>query len=583
MARSQWLGVLCIVASTTLPLVCGAAHAQIVERNLPPAPPPQGGAVRGAPDLLRTDDPTPIGPDLKAVVILGAHDTAGGGRAAAGIDVRRADPAFAAAIQAQLAPNLGQRLSRKLIADIQAGVAEVYRGAGRPFVSVTVPPQEVTSGVLHVRVVEARLGRVGVTGAGPERERLILDRVRLVPGQPIDARRLEADLEGLNRGPFTRVEAVFGPGKDLGLTDLTLQVSEGKPWQVFAGYANTGTQLTDRDRIFAGAVGAFADVIASYQITGSKDFWGDGSRAFPGAGEAKYVSHAGRVDIPLWWRASLELTGNYVLTNERPNGFSRFRTETTEVAPMIRVPFINPLLPAGSVMAGAEFKRQRRTTYLTGVEVGTAEAAVFQAVTGWAGAWSDRYGANNLDLRVKYNPGGVLADNTAAAWSAFTNGRVTDPQTTQLALLYNRTTPLPAGMTLATEVIVLESDKPLPDTERLALGGASTVRGYVSEDGNVDRAAVLRNSLYFPGLGLTNAPAGAAFWDRISPFVFADVGHGRDNFTAATTNLASVGAGFDQQIASYLRSNLTAGYALRDGAQTGAGSWHLHVRVVASY
>ncbi|MDE5452444.1 hypothetical protein GWE18_06065 [Bradyrhizobium sp. CSA112] len=95
---------------------------------------------------------------------------------------------------------------------------------------------------------------------------------------------------------------------------------------------------------------------------------------------------------------------------------------------------------------------------------------------GWNGRWSDNLGTNNLDVRFKSNPGGVLSGNNSQAWSAFTNGRVTDAQTNLVTAEFGRVTPLPKGLSLKSEVSMLASSKPLPDTERIALGGMSAVR-----------------------------------------------------------------------------------------------------------
>lgn len=156
-------------------------------------------------------------------------------------------------MQVRLAPFLGQPATRKLITDIQAAISDVYREAGRPLVSVTIPPQEITKGVLQVRVVEGHVSGISVRGATATPEGYIRDRVRQQPGDTVDARKLDVDLDWLNRNPFRRVEAVFSPGKELSQTELVLQSTETRPWQIFAGYANSGTQLTDRDRDFVGA------------------------------------------------------------------------------------------------------------------------------------------------------------------------------------------------------------------------------------------------------------------------------------------------------------------------------------------
>jgi hemolysin activation/secretion protein len=559
---------LCLAICVTLQGLDGAAHAQFVERNLPPEPRRLPPAIRGTPDLLRSDDATPLGPDLKTVVILGARDAVNKRAKRTGIDVRRAEPTFAGAIEARIAPFMGQRLSRKLMADIQLAIADVYRDAGRPFVSVTLPPQEVTTGVLQIRVIPLRLGRVSIVGADPALAARIRDNVVLPRGEPIDARRLESDLEHLNRSPFTRVEAVFGPGKDLGATDLTLQVTESKPWQAYGGYANSGTtQLTDRNRVFAGTVLAVGDVLASYQATGSPDFW-------------KYMSHAGRVDIPLAWRTSVELVGNYVQTNETPTEI-RLRTRVFESGAYYRTAMAN-LVPGtfGNVFVGAEAKHLVRDAYISEVFFDERQAGVFQIAGGWAGAWSDRYGTNGLDVRLKTNPGDVLGNNNSSDWILYSAGRVSDVHTTFATINYNRLTPLPWGLSLATQFVSLIGDKALPDTERAAVGGAYAVRGYVIEDGVVDKAFILRNSVYLPSFSLWNAAAGP---DNVAPFGFFDYGHGKDLFTQRVADLASVGAGVDYQIGAWLRSNVSIGYALRDGAYTDAGNWRIDARVVGSY
>jgi hemolysin activation/secretion protein len=44
----------------------GVAQAQVVERNLPPEPPRRASAIKiGIDDLLRSDDATPLGVNVK--------------------------------------------------------------------------------------------------------------------------------------------------------------------------------------------------------------------------------------------------------------------------------------------------------------------------------------------------------------------------------------------------------------------------------------------------------------------------------------------------------------------------------------
>ena len=188
--------------------------------------------------------------------------------------------------------------------------------------------------MLRLRVIVFKVAGIKVTGAAPES--YPQSRIRLVPGQEIDARKLETDLDWANRNPFRQVETVFGPGKDLGMTDVNIQVTDRKPWQVYAGYANSGTRLTDRNRYYVGASGApSADVFASYQLTGSGNFWADDG-LFSRPADARYVSQAGRVLTPLGLRTSLEVVGDHVQTNERPNNLFLIKTQTSQASAIVR-------------------------------------------------------------------------------------------------------------------------------------------------------------------------------------------------------------------------------------------------------
>lgn len=567
------LFVLCLLCAS---IDSGAAQTTLIERNLPPDVPRRGGAIRINPDLLQADDPTPLGANLQSIVLVGAK----------GQPVRTATPGIQVktellnsdAIRQALTGYLGRPISRRLISDIQASISEIYRAAGRPFVSVTLPPQEITRGALTIRVIEARLNKVSIEGATDPQ--YVRERVRIVPNAPIDARVLDADLDWLNRNPFRRTEAVFGPGKELSETELTLRVTETKPWQAFGGYSNSGTRLTGRDRYFAGGLVAFPrDIVASFQLTGSRDFWRNEGRAFDTA-LGGYYSPAGRVVIPAGHRSSIEFVGDYVQTNESTADSFRIRTRTSEVSAIYRTAVSNFVTSGfGDLLVGTDFKREDRLTLFGEAPTAQGRADVFQAFVGWGGRWDDRYGVNNVDVRLKNNPSGVLGSNTDADWSAFTNGRVTDVRNTFLTVQYERKTPLIFGASLVTEVSGLLSGKSLPDTERFGLGSMQTVRGYVTEDGIADNAIVVRNTLYAPpftfGTGL-----GPNAW---APYLFGDYGWGRDLFSAQKFTLASIGGGFEEQFSTYLRSNFLVAHTLRSGSSTDTGNWRVQVRLTLSY
>jgi len=287
------------------PVFTGQALAQAIERNLPPPPAAVAPRIAGPSAAPVDQDATPIGPALRAIVVLGPKDPLLA-NAADGIDLTRTR---LVGEQAAFAPFIGQPLSRRLITEIRAKVVRLYRDKGYPFVSLSTPEQEITTGVLQVRVLEFRLGTKTAPGASAKDAPYVESRVRAQPGEAIDTDDLSEDLDWLNRFPFRHTEAVFTPGAELGVTDLKLATSELQPWSIDVGYANSGTPKTGWDRYFAGAQAVLPglhDAYAAYQITGSGDTLFNDGRLFNGAADPQYLSQAGRLIIPTLPRQDIE-------------------------------------------------------------------------------------------------------------------------------------------------------------------------------------------------------------------------------------------------------------------------------------
>src|SRR5690606_29752651 len=109
---------------------------------------------------------------------------------------------------ARLAPRIGAPLR---MSDLHAIMREIilhYRSEDRPVVDVLVLEQDITSGVVQLAVVEARLGEVRAEGAKHFKAERLAGQIRLTPGQPIYSTLLRADLAWLNNNPFRSVDLV---------------------------------------------------------------------------------------------------------------------------------------------------------------------------------------------------------------------------------------------------------------------------------------------------------------------------------------------------------------------------------------
>lgn len=590
----------------------GAAFGQargVVERNLPPAV-SVGGGLQGATAVPVTQDATPLGTDVTGIRLIGLNDPVLA-KPPAGLSFQGVEGVPTERLGEVLAPFLGKPLSRKLVADAQSAVAAAYRKAGRPFVSVTAPPQEVTSGVLQLRIVPFRMGAVRVKdGASNAASGGFANAVRAPAGQLIEAERISEDLDWLNRFPYRQLNGVFEPGSNLGTSDLTLEVTRKKPWQAFAGWSNTGTQQTDLNRYFIGfgvGVEAWNDLTLSYQLTGSGNLLTDPSSiTLSGTNWPSYVSHAGRIAIPTLPRQAIEITPSFVATRQASFGdILSFENITFELPILYRSALSNintALAGWGELYFGVAPKWATRKTLYQNVEVGDGHVGVFDLIAGWAGTWQPSAGGStSIDLRLVANPGGVVGGNNSGAWSLYSNGRVTDINYVYGLGTLTQVTPLNvvpalAGWSWNVSLTGQVAGQALPDTEQLAIGGYYGTRGYTLDDGSVDTGFVLRNELRLPSfaalgrLGLKAPPIGAV-QDALSPYLFADIGYGH-NFNldtlqsiteSADTILVGIGTGIDYVLADNIRAGAVAGVALTDGPSTERGTVTIQGRVVVSF
>lgn len=143
-----------LAALFALPVLSLSASAQsALERNLPEQVAPPPGAVSvGEADYGKSDD-TPLGVDVAGVRLIGPNEALAA-KAPHGVTVGNVPDIAPQAATAVLSPFVGKPLTRALIVRMQGELAAVWRKAGFPFVSVTVPPQ----GGLW-RVVAARSDR----------------------------------------------------------------------------------------------------------------------------------------------------------------------------------------------------------------------------------------------------------------------------------------------------------------------------------------------------------------------------------------------------------------------------------------
>ena len=561
-------------ACCLLPLLIAAqAHGQAIERHLPEVPQNAPTQLLAPNAIPAEQDATPIGPALRSIVLLGIHDevqaTAADGLTIDDVPRLKSDDKIAALLR----PYLGKPISRRLIAEIEAAVAGRYRDLNYPFLSLSTPAQEITGGEVQIRVVEFTTGKVEVQGTRTQAEADRLQRdVGLEKGQGLNARALTYDLDWINRYPFRNVQAVFAPGEDLGQSNLMLEAHETKPWQVYGGYSNDGSPSTGFDRYFAGgAIGGLlgTDSVLSAQATTSRD-------ALQRVRDPRYRSAALNYVLPFGHDGQIEASADFVNSYTPGDPFS-LRLKAGEGALGYRFAVSDFYGDTGEtdLRFGVEARHQTGSTYFDGLDIFDISVEVYQAYLGYHHYGKDALGTSTFDMIVHMSPGGLTHGNSDDQAQIYSQGQQKGETYGYVGATYDRLTPLPGGLLLKTDAIGQFSAVTLPRTEQAGLGGSSLVRGYTLDDGAFDTVLVVRNELHMPGKAF-----GAA---AISPFLFTDLGYGRDNFAHATTGVASAGAGAETHLTSHVMLNLSAACALAPDHVTRAGSWLAHTNLSLAF
>lgn len=121
----------------------------------------------------------------------------------------------------------------KTVEDVEAArkaLEQEYRKSGFATVTVDVPEQHVTEGVVRLRVNESKVGKLRVTGSRYYSQGRILAQVPSVaPGTTPNFTAFQGDLQTVNRFPGSRVTPILKPGREPGTTDVELNVEDKNP------------------------------------------------------------------------------------------------------------------------------------------------------------------------------------------------------------------------------------------------------------------------------------------------------------------------------------------------------------------
>lgn len=465
-----------------------------------------------------------------------------------------------AAFKARLAKFIGGPLTMENRTEILNEVVYYFREHGRPFVDVSVLPQDITDGVLQILVLQAKVGEVRVMGGKWFDEKAVAGIVRSRPGEALDANAIARDLEWINRNPFRQVDLVYVKGAEFGTANLLLRTVDRFPVRVYAGFDDTGTKVTQNERISAGVNwgNAFGgDRQLDYQFMTSPDL-------------RSFRAHSASLTQPLPWRHLLTVFGSYAdIRAKLPAPFD-LSGYNWQASVRYEVPLRGTAALKHSFNAGFDYKQTNNNLTFGGVSVFATKTAIAQFSAGWNGKLKDGLGETSARATGTFSPGRLVpnADNDsyratrADARAHYVYGK----------LELNRATRLPLGCELDDAASFQVSDSNLLPSEQLGFGGQDSVRGYDTRAYNADDGWLLSTELRSPAWdGLARRWKELA--DKWQVLGFVDFGAGHNHLRLpgerAEAKLLSVGPGVRWNFSTNASLRADYGWQLLNEAEAG--------------
>lgn len=543
------------------------------------------------PSTELSQDDTPFGVNLNQITIISKAnaDQTTAANVIQNIDLSRAGAALQSQnLRRKLQPFLQQPLSPKLISEIRAAITLYFGDINRPFVSVYIPPQEISQGELKIEYIPFQIAKKIVEGNVWTDSQYLLDGINIQAGDEINSEQLIEDLNWLNLNPYRNLTAVFEPGQKPGTTNIILRSNEKKAWSIWAGYNNSGSDGANPNRFFAGfdlANLPYIDHQFGYQLTADpkaiKNLGFFGLNKKDGA-FSHSINYFAPITYANGWRHKANIQASIGQSYVTGAPFSQ---ENNTV--QIYAEYATPLPLIGSIRSEAygaiDLKRLHNITDFGGTIITDQTMDIAQFVGGIRGSFSTpigftsvatpcvkcNLGHGNFNFRLIGSPGGISNNNSNAAFAGMSGNPAATSRYTYIYGQIDHRTPMGGNFVWTSKLSFQGALSPLPNIEQMSLGGTTAVRGYRPGEGAGETGFVLTNEISFPPVTFSGEPD--PLHDRLKIFGFVDTGISINKATNATTHFLSVGAGFDYSIRDNVNISFAAARALKDGTVTKYG------------
>lgn len=445
-------------------------------------------------------------------------------------------------------------LDRTLLLSVKNQIVRYFNQHQQQSVYVSIPEQEVTSGVVVFEVKQAKIGKVVYKGNRWFPQARVEKALALKSGEVIDVNDLLNRVSFLNFNPFHHTEVILSPGISPGKTDVEALTVDRFPLRTFVGGDNTGTEATGTGRYFVGLTWGnafFIDDLWTYQFSMNNHF-------------TQYSSHTMSYLSFLPSKHMINLFGGYSLIHPQIEDF-RSHGKDAQLSFRYKIPFKPLYTPLQhNVYFGFDYKYFTSALFFVDElrladPVVNGQVNVSQAVLGYQLDYNAA--PHQVFFRVECvgSPMQWLPHQTKQAYARIRPD--SDPRyfyfTTALGEVYT----FPSKYAIAATLRTQGSANTLIPSEQFQLGGYNTVRGY-------DQSVFIGDNAICLNFELRSRPFSFSkkLHDALTFLGFLDYGwgynyHPFDGITTSAT-LLGVGPGFRYRIDPYVEVRFDYGFKL---------------------
>lgn len=151
-------------------------------------------------------------------------------------------------IQAVTASYIGKQVTLKDLRELADKITNIYRDKGYMTCGAVLPPQRIHDGVVEVRLIEGKTGKVNLTGNRYTKTGYIMNRINLKPGEIANTEKLNRDLRWFQGTNDVQLRVVMKPGAEEGTTDYDIMAFEPQNQSVTLYTDNDGYESSGRWR-----------------------------------------------------------------------------------------------------------------------------------------------------------------------------------------------------------------------------------------------------------------------------------------------------------------------------------------------